>query len=97
MKSLFRVKYYLYMVGAFALAAFMNSDYRPEKPEMQLLLFTIPLGILGILAIFLKCECCGSGLFDLEHEKPKDSFKRLLSFKTYFLPKRCPNCGCERY
>ena len=85
------------MVGAFALAALISSDYRPEKPEMQSLLFTIPFGILGILAMLLQCECCGMGLFDFEHEKPKDGFKRILSFKTYFLPKRCPDCGCEKY
>jgi len=97
MKSLFRVKYYLYMAGAFILVVYMNSDYRPDKPEMQFILIMVPMMALGLLAITLKCECCGSGLFDLEHEEPKDSFKRLLSLKTYFLPKRCPKCGCERY
>jgi uncharacterized protein with PIN domain len=84
------------MVGAFILVGYMNSDYRPDKPEVQFLLIMVPMMALGLLAITLKCECCGRGLFDLENEEPKDSFKT-LSLKIYFLPKRCPKCGCERY
>ncbi len=97
MKSLFRVKYYLYMFGAFCLVLYASSGYRPVAPGNQLLLITLPMMILGLLAITLKCECCGTGLFNLKTERPHDSFKRLFSIRTYVLPKRCPNCGCERY
>ena len=97
MKSLFRVKYYLYMGGALLLVLFAKSDYRPVAPVMQLLLITFPMMIIGFLGITLKCECCGSGLFDLKHEKPRDHFKKLFSLNTYILPKKCPQCGCERY
>lgn len=96
-KSLFRVKYYLYMSGAVSLVLYMYSDYRPVTPEMQLLLFSLPMMILGYLGITLKCECCGKGLFDFEAEKLRDTFKRSLSLKTYILPARCPKCGCERF
>lgn len=97
MKSLFRVKYYLYLSGAFFIMLFMYSDYRPVEPEMQFLLITFPMMCLGFFAVTLKCERCGSGLFELETEKPRDSFKRLLSLRTYFIPSRCPKCGYERY
>ena len=97
MKSLFRVKHYLYLSGAFILVLYTESDYRPVEPGMQFLLITFPMMALGLLGIPLKCERCGSGLFELETEKSLESFKRLVSLKTYFIPGRCPKCGCERY
>ncbi len=97
MKSLFRVKYYAYMAGAFFLVLYSSSGWQPAAPEGQLLLITLPMMILGYLAITLKCERCGNGLFSLGAEKPRDSFKKLISANTYFLPGRCPECGFERY
>lgn len=97
MKSLFRVKYYAYLAGAFSLVLYANSAYRPARPEVQLLLVTLPMMILGFLAITLKCECCGRGLFNLSAEKPRERFKKLVSLNTYLIPGRCPECGCERH
>lgn len=97
MKSFFRVKYYLYMLGAFGLVLYMHSGYRPQEPEKQFLQITLPMMVLGILVVTLRCERCRKGLFDLEDAGPKDNFKKLFSLGTYFLPKRCPKCGCERY
>ncbi len=97
MKSLFRVKYYAYLAGAFFLVLYANSGSRPARPEMQFLLVTLPMMILGFLAITLRCECCGAGSFKLSAEKPRESFKRLVNLNTYLIPGRCPECGCERY
>lgn len=85
------------MFGALCLVLYANSGYKPVAPGDQLLLITLPMMILGFLAITLKCERCGTGLFNLRTEKPRDSFKRLFSIRTYVLPKSCPNCGYERY
>ena len=97
MKSLFRVKHYLYMGGALFLVLFAKSEYRPVEPVMQLLLITLPMMIIGLLGITLKCECCGRGVFDLKNEKSLDHLRKLFRLKTYLVPKQCPNCGCERY
>lgn len=85
------------MGGVLFLILFAKSDYRPVEPVMQLLLITFPMMIIGFLGITLKCECCGRGLFDLKHEKPRNLFKKFFSLNTYIVPKQCPKCGCERY
>lgn len=97
MKSLFRVKYYGYMLSAVALALYVKSGYLPDDPEMQFLHVTLPMMVLGFLVITLRCENCKKGLFDLGADDPKNSFKKLVSVDTYFLPNKCPKCGCQRY
>jgi hypothetical protein len=95
MRSWFRVKYYSYLFSAFVLFLYATSEYRPLEPEHQFVFITVPMMVLGLLAITLKCERCRGGLFNLH--SPRNSFGKLFSVRTYFLPKRCPNCGCERY
>ena len=97
MKSYFRVKYYLYMLGAFALYLFANSGFRPAEPEIQFITIMFPMMVIGYLGITLKCECCKKGVFDLESDSSLTSFRKLVSLKTYLLPKKCPSCGCNRY
>jgi hypothetical protein len=97
MKSYFRVKHYLYLLSAFVLYLFANSGYKLSEPETQLLTISIPMMVIGFLGITLKCECCKHGLFDLESDSTLTSLKKLVSIRTYFPPKICPTCGCNRY
>lgn len=96
-KSFFRIKYYSSMAIALLIVLISILDVRSDTQELQFLFITLPIMIIALFMISIKCEKCGRGVIQIGEGLSKENTNNTFTLITYFPPKCCQKCGYERY
>ncbi len=91
-RSLVRVK--AWALEVVLIGCWLGMGFAEISPARKDQLFWLFIFVI-VLLMFVRCERCGT--FEFWGFSDKLPFYPKVSWKVYFLPKRCPVCGMERY